>query len=75
MTSELIANVISAVTIASYVCHLLYKHYRKRTAMCRLIQRFMRDRFLIEQDYLQAYRAMIRRACLENAKEKFRNKG
>lgn len=75
MTSELIANVIGIVIISGYVCYLLYKHYRKKKAMRRLILRYMQDSFQNEHDYMEAYQAIIRKACQKNAKKKFRKKG
>lgn len=75
MTSELIANVIGIVIIAGYVCYLLYQYYRKKKAMRRLILRYMQDSFQNEHDYMEAYQAIIRKACQKNAKKKFRKKG
>ena len=74
MTSDLVAMVISAAGLAIGSCHLLYKYYRRKKAMHEMVQHFIQDCFLIEQDYMEAFQAMIRKACLENAKENFRHK-
>ena len=75
MTPELIAKAMAVVTIIVYLCYLLYKHYRKKKAMHRLILRYMRDSFLNEYDYMESYSSIIRNACKKNAKKKFRKKG
>lgn len=75
MTPELIAKAMAVVTITVYLCYLLYKHYRKKKAMHRLILQYMQDSFQNEYDYMEAYQAIIRKACKKNAKKKFRKKG
>lgn len=75
MAVGLIAMVIGAAVIAGSLCYPLYKHYHKKKAMHKLVQQFMQDYFLIERDYMEAYREMIYKACMENTKENFRNKG
>lgn len=75
MTVDLIAMVIGTAVIAGSLCYPLYKHYRKKKAMHRLVQQYMQDYFLIERDYMEAYREMICKACMENTKENFRSKG
>ena len=72
MTTEVIAQAISIVTIVGWLIHLLFKHCYRKIAMRRLIWRYMRDSFMDEHNYMEAYRAMIRKAYAENAKEKFR---
>ncbi len=72
MTSEVIAQVIGVVTIISAVCRWLYKYFRRMIAMRRMIWRYLQDSFLNEYDGMEAYRAMIRKACMEDAKECFR---
>lgn len=72
--SDFIAIVISVTALISGSCYLLYNHYRRKKAMRELIQRFIQDYFLMEHDCMEAYREMIHKACLENAREKFRNK-
>lgn len=67
MASELIANVIGTVTIAGYLCYLIYKNYRQKKALRRLILRYMQDSFLNEYDYMKAYQAMLRKTCKKNA--------
>lgn len=75
MASDFIAIVIiSAATLTGGLCYLLYNHYRRKRAMRELVQGFMQDYFLMEQDYMEAHRAMIHKACQENAKENLRNK-
>jgi len=69
MTSELIANVIGTVTIAGYLCYLIYKNYRQKKALQRLILRYMQDSFMNEYDYMEAYQAILRKACKKNAKK------
>lgn len=75
MALELIAVVIGTATIASSLCSLLYKYYCKKRAMHKLNQQFLQDYFLIEQDYMKACREMVHKACMQNTKENFRNKG
>lgn len=75
MAADLIAMVIGTAVIVGSLCYPLYKRYREKKAMRRLVQQFMQDYFLIEQDYMEAYREMIRKACMENAKENFHSKG
>lgn len=75
MTSETIATIIAAASILGYLCRLLYQYYRKKKAMRRLILRYMQDSFQNEYDYMEAYQAIIRKACQKNAKKKFRKKG
>ena len=72
MTTELIAQAISIVTIVGWLFRMLFKHCYRKIAMRRLIWRYMRDSFMDEHNYMEAYRAMIRKAYAENAKEKFR---
>lgn len=74
MMPDLIAAVISMAALVSGSYYLLYNHYRRKKAMHELIQHFIQDYFLMEQHYMEAHRAMIRRACQENAKENLRNK-
>ena len=74
MMSDLIAVAISVTAIIGGSCYLLYEHYCRKKAMRELFQRFMRDRFLMEWDYLEAHRAMISKACQKNVKEELRNK-
>ena len=40
--------------------------------MRRLIWRFLEDQFFMEREYMKAHREIIRKVCMENAKEKFR---
>lgn len=72
MLSETIATVMATATIVGWLLHLLFKHCYRKIAMRRLIWRYMRDSFMDEHNYMEAYRAMIRKAYAENAKEKFR---
>ena len=73
MTSELIATTISVTVIVGNLCHLLYKYYRRKKALQKLIQRFMRDYFLMEWDYMESHRAMLRKACQKNVKAELHN--
>lgn len=75
MTLELIAKAIAVVTIIVYLCYLLYKHYRRKKAMHRLILQYMQDSFQNEYEYMETCKAIIRKACKKNAKKKFRKKG
>lgn len=72
MLSETIATVMATATIVGWLLHLLFKHCHRKIAMHRLIWRYMQDSFMDEHNYMEAYRAMIRKAYAENAKEKFR---
>lgn len=74
MTSELIATTISATVIVGSLCYQLYKYYRRKKAMQKLMQRFMQDYFLMEWEYMEAYRKMVRRTCQKNAKTDICNK-
>lgn len=68
MISDFVATAISVAAIIGGSCYMLYKRYCRKKAIRKLIQHFMRDYFLMEQDYLEAHRAMIRKACHENTK-------
>ncbi len=73
MTSELLATAISATVIVGSLCYWLYKYYRRKKAMQKLMQRFMRDYFLMEWDYMEAHKTMLRKACQKNAKSELHN--
>lgn len=74
MTTELIAQAISIVTIVGWLIHLLYKHCYRKIAMRRMIWRYLQDSFMDGYDCMEGYRAMIRKTCMEDAKERFRKK-
>lgn len=74
MLSELIVIALSTVTIVGWLLHLLFKHCYRKLAMRGLIWRFLEDHFFMEQEYMEAHRAMLQKACQENAKAAFREK-
>lgn len=74
MTTELIAQAISTITIVSWLLRMLFKHCYRKIAMRRMIWKYLQDSFMDGYDYMEGYRAMIRRACAEDAKKRFRKK-
>ena len=74
MTTELIAQAISIVTIVGWLLRMLFKHYYRKIAMRRMIWKYLQDSFMDGYDCMEAYRAMIRKTYMEDAKECFRKK-
>lgn len=74
MLSESIVIALSTVTIVGWLLHLLFKHCYRKLAMRRLIWQFLEDQFFMEREYMEAHRAMIRRACQRNVEEELCNK-
>lgn len=74
MTTELIAQAISIVTIVGWLFRMLFKHCYRKIAMRRMIWKYLQDSFMDGYDVMESYRKMIQRACAEDAKECFRKK-
>ncbi len=74
MTTELIAQAISIVTIIGWLIRMLFKHCYRKIAMRRMVWKYLQDSFMDGYDCMEAYRAMIRKTYMEDAKECFRKK-
>ena len=74
MTTELIAQAISIVTIVGWLFRMLFKHCYRKIAMRRMVWKYLQDSFMDGYDCMEAYRAMIRKTYMEDAKECFRKK-
>ena len=74
MLSETIATVMATATIVGWLIHLLFKHCYRKIAMRRMVWKYLQDSFMDGYDCMEAYRAMIRKTYMEDAKECFRKK-